>query len=226
MKHPYIKFFNLTLLTLLSGLLITVGGCNTTEPNTSNSPTAESPTSESEPASPDSEPPATEQPEQPTEQQGSGTEQTSQEQSQSQQVELYWLDAQSGEIELVGSPITLETKSDASVEDALTTAFEQLLNGPDSDAHATTIPEGTKLLGVSTQADGIHVNLSEDFSFGGGTMSMTGRVAQVLYTATSMNPQGKVWLEIEGEPVEVLGGEGLLLNQPMTRQQFQADFSL
>ncbi|MDB9314703.1 GerMN domain-containing protein [Spirulina sp. CS-785/01] len=221
MKRQYIKVLNLTLITTLSGLLLTVGGCNNApNPNTNNSPTVENPAPDSEQPSPDSENPTAS--EQSPEQQNSGTEQA----SQSQQVELYWLDTDSGEIDLIPSPVTIETKEDGSLDDTLTTAFEQLLNGPESEAYATTIPEGTKLLGVQTQADGIHVNLSEDFAFGGGTMSMTGRVAQVLYTATSVNPQGKVWLEIEGQPVEVLGGEGLLLNQPMTRQQFKADFAL
>jgi len=45
---------------------------------------------------------------------------------------------------------------------------------------------------------------------------MSSRVAQVLYTATSLQPNAKVWIDIEGKPLEVLGGEGLLLEQPLT----------
>jgi len=45
-------------------------------------------------------------------------------------------------------------------------------------------------------------------------VSMSSRVAQVLYTATSLQPNAKVWIDIEGKPLEVLGGEGLLLEQP------------
>ena len=143
-----------------------------------------------------------------------------------QTLEIYWFDAQNSDIEMVSSTVDIEVKTDSAPEAILENAMQQLLAGPQSDRHATTIPEGTKLRSVALKSDGVHVNLSEEFSFGGGTASMTGRVAQILYTATSLNPNGKVWLEIEGEPIEVLGGEGLLLDQPLTRQRFEADFDL
>jgi spore germination protein GerM len=55
------------------------------------------------------------------------------------------------------------------------------------------------------------------------------RVAQVLYTATSLDPKAKVFLSVESQPLDEnhpLGGEGLILRQPMTRQDFAQDFSL
>ncbi|MBP0018161.1 MAG: GerMN domain-containing protein [Cyanobacteria bacterium SBLK] len=143
-----------------------------------------------------------------------------------QVVEIYWLDAEGNDISLVASSASIEVKADNPPEEILETALEQLLAGPASDRHATTIPEDTQLRNVVYKGDGIHVNLSEEFTFGGGTASMTGRVAQILYTATSIDPNGKVWLEIEGEPLEVLGGEGILLDLPLTRQSFEADFNL
>jgi spore germination protein GerM len=49
-------------------------------------------------------------------------------------------------------------------------------------------------------------------------------VGQVLYTATSIDPNAKVWLSVGGKPLDTLGGEGLLLEQPMTRDRFKQDF--
>lgn len=141
-------------------------------------------------------------------------------------VRVYWLDANAQTVKLVPSAVSVETKSATQPDTVLTTAFEQLLAQPQAETQATSIPEGTRLLDVRQEADGVHVNLSEDFTKGGGTMSMTGRVAQVLYTATTLDPNAKVWLEVEGKPLEVLGGEGLVLEQPLTRESFERDFAL
>jgi spore germination protein GerM len=70
------------------------------------------------------------------------------------------------------------------------------------------------------------VDLSQEFTAGGGSASMTGRVAQILYTATSINPNTNVWIDVEGKRLEVLGGEGLVLDQPLTRQNFEKNFDL
>jgi len=48
---------------------------------------------------------------------------------------------------------------------------------------------------------------------------MSSRVAQVLYTATSLQPNARS-VDIEGKPLEFLGGEGLLLEQ--RQESFEA----
>lgn len=141
-----------------------------------------------------------------------------------QTAQIYWLKDAGNKIALVPSPVTLDSTDQPS--EALTTAFNRLLSGPTNPADATTIPEGTKLKSVTVRGDGIHVDLSQAFTAGGGSASMQGRVAQVLYTATSLDPKSKVWISVEGEPLEDLGGEGLLLEQPITRQNFQQNFTL
>jgi spore germination protein GerM len=98
--------------------------------------------------------------------------------------------------------------------------------GPTDKGFTTTIPKETKLKAVSLEADGVHVDLSKQFTTGGGSTSMTGRVAQILYTATSLDPTTKVWINVEGKPLEVLGGEGLELEQPLTRENFKKNFAL
>jgi len=146
--------------------------------------------------------------------------------AESEVARAYWLQDTGKGLELVPNQIALQP--DLQPEAALQEAFAQLLTGPKEGdtAIATTIPQGTKLRKLTVEPDGIHVDLSEEFTAGGGSTSMTGRVAQVLYTATSLQPDAKVWLSVNGEPLETLGGEGLLLDQPFTRQSFARDFSL
>jgi spore germination protein GerM len=144
--------------------------------------------------------------------------------SAEKKVQVYWLNNVNNRIEVVPSSVNLKASNEPS--EILEGAFKQLLTGPADPALGTTIPKETKLRKVALQADGIHVDLSKEFTTGGGTASMTGRVAQVLYTATTLDPAAKVWIAVEGTPLDVLGGEGLMLDQPMTRENFQKNFAL
>jgi spore germination protein GerM len=128
-------------------------------------------------------------------------------------------------------PKTLPLKEpNQSPEDNLRAAFGELLASNKSESKegkngaVSTIPTGTKLLDLRTASDGIHVDLSREFESGGGSTSMQSRLAQVLYTATSLNKNAKVWISIEGKKLEVLGGEGLEIPYPLTRRAFQTEF--
>lgn len=92
-----------------------------------------------------------------------------------------------------------------------------------SKGAVSTIPKGTKLLSLRAESDGIHVDLSREFETGGGSMSMQARLAEVLNTATSMNPEAQVWLTIEGKKLETLGGEGVEVPQPLTRKYLETE---
>jgi spore germination protein GerM len=137
--------------------------------------------------------------------------------------EVYWLDVNAEQIELVASPVSLPTDQP---DEALKVVFENLLQGPSESAAFSEIPEGTELREVTVESDGVHIDLSESFTVGGGSASMTGRLGQIVYTATSLEPEAKVWISVEGEPLEVLGGEGLIVDQPMTRDGFEQNFAL
>ena len=139
-------------------------------------------------------------------------------------VEICWLNPTDQSIELVSNTMTF-AKS-AKSERVLTTALKTLFDSPPPEPYTTAIPEGTKLLEVTTDKEGIHLNLSREFTSGGGSASMSSRLAQVIYTATSSNKNGRVWIDVEGEPLTNLGQEGLIINQPMTREDFQENFTL
>ncbi|MBC6429737.1 spore germination protein [Nostoc sp. HG1] len=136
---------------------------------------------------------------------------------------VYWLKPTDKNVTLVPQPVRV-----ASIRpnQPLEAAFQSLLAGPTEGTDSTTIPKGTKLLGLKAENDEVHVNLSEDFTSGGGSTSMMGRVGQVVYTATTLNPKAKVYIDVNGKPLDVLGGEGVELQQPLTRESFQKNYPL
>lgn len=140
-------------------------------------------------------------------------------------VEVYWLNPQNDSIELAANTITFQksAKSERVLETALETLFA---SSPEDASHTTAIPPGTKLLGLDVDKEGIHINLSKEFTSGGGSASMSSRLAQVIYTATSSSDAERVWINIEGKPLQNLGQEGLIINQPMTRRNFKNNFTL
>ncbi len=137
---------------------------------------------------------------------------------------VYWLQDTGTSLELAPRPVQVAANASPSV--ALERAFTTLLTAQPTGEQASTIPAGTQLRSLTIKEDGVHVDLSENFIQGGGSASMTGRVAQVLYTATSLDPDAPVWISVEGKPLEVLGGEGITVAQPLTREAFQQDFRL
>jgi spore germination protein GerM len=138
--------------------------------------------------------------------------------------QIYQLEIANNRIKLI--PKTIYTTT-TSPKLALTQALEQLLARPIDFNPVSTIPQQTRLLHLDITKDGVYVDLSKEFAQGGGSSSMIYRVAQVIYTATSIDSQSPVFLSIEGQPLNddyPLGGEGLTLEYPMTRQQFNREF--
>ncbi|WP_322742659.1 GerMN domain-containing protein [Synechocystis salina] len=101
-------------------------------------------------------------------------------------------------------------------------ALKTLLAAPNNQISA--IPPNTRLLSLTKTAGGINVDLSVQFTEGGGSQSMIARLGQIVYTATSTDPNLPVRLLVEGDPLTVLGGEGVMISQPITRKQFETDF--
>lgn len=107
-----------------------------------------------------------------------------------------------------------------------TPTMERLLDGPTqaemdgSPSMSSAIPAGTELLGLAIANGVATVDLSAEFESGGGSLSMLARVAQVVYTLTQFPTVDAVEFQIEGVPVDVLGGEGLMLDSYGTREGF------
>lgn len=141
------------------------------------------------------------------------------------ELSVYWLKSAEEKLALAPSKLTPK-QSSAPPEEQLKEALERLLQGPANADVASGIPEGTKLNTLEMKEDGVYIDISKEFTVGGGSAAMQGRLGQLIYTVSSLNPKESVWISVDGEPLTVLGGEGLVVSQPMTRQEFQTEFSL
>jgi spore germination protein GerM len=108
------------------------------------------------------------------------------------------------------------------LEQQLSTAVQRLIDGPNSSEQqrglSTAVPSSTKLLGLTLQNNEVTVNLSKEFETGGGMASVQGRLEQLFYTLTQPTGVDKVSLQLEGEPVIVFSGEGIIIENPWTRK--------
>jgi len=107
-----------------------------------------------------------------------------------------------------------------------TAAMESLLAGPSTQEQAAAvgsqIPAGTQLLGLSVDSGVATVDLTSEFESGGGSASMNMRIAQIVYTLTQFPTVKGVLFQLDGQPVDVLGGEGVIVDQPVTRKDYRS----
>jgi len=103
----------------------------------------------------------------------------------------------------------------------LADALRQLLAGPTAAERArglrTNIPAGTRLRGVAVRGGIAYVDLTSRFETSGGSLSMRARIAQVVYTATQFRTVKAVRLKLAGRLAETIGGEGVVVDEPLTR---------
>jgi len=106
-------------------------------------------------------------------------------------------------------------------------AMGLLLQGPTAEqaaqtpAFTTAIPQGTALNALTVDGGIATVDLSAEFTVGGGSASMTGRLAQVVFTLTRIDGVDGVRFLIDGTPTTVFGGEGVTVGNPATRAEFE-----
>lgn len=97
-------------------------------------------------------------------------------------------------------------------------SIENLLKGPTAQESTkgvySEIPQGTRLISLTESPDKVVINLSGDFEQGGGTEGLYKRLYQLIKTANK-NTTLDVYLDINGKQVDVIGGEGIMLSQPL-----------
>ena len=106
-------------------------------------------------------------------------------------------------------------------KDTLTCAMQELVKGPTSyeksKNYTSEIPNGTKILSIRESKDSAMVDLSSDFETGGGAESIYVRVKQIIKTANA-NTKLPVFLYINGRQTNVIGGEGIMIKQPLNER--------
>jgi germination protein M len=104
-------------------------------------------------------------------------------------------------------------------------ALTQLLAGPTSHELAagvgSTIPADTKLLDLNIQDGVATVNMNGAYDDGGGSLSMRMRLAEVVYTISQFPSVQGVDFQLDGKPVAVFSGEGIVLDHAQTRADFE-----
>ena len=98
-------------------------------------------------------------------------------------------------------------------------AVNALVRGPKPDEKLrgvyTEVPMDAKVINITEQSDKVIVNLNSAFVTGGGTESLYKRLYQLIKTA-KLNSNLPVYLYIDGQRADVVGGEGIMLSQPLS----------
>ena len=125
-----------------------------------------------------------------------------------------------------GGPYLVPVYREITGDDVPLAVTEALLEGPTADETAgipaitTAIPEGATVLGVEVNEGTATVDLSVEYGEGGGSASMFGRLAQVVYTLTRLPDVTEVQFAIEGEPIGLFSAEGIELEGAQARDDF------
>lgn len=98
-------------------------------------------------------------------------------------------------------------------------AITSLILGPKqgekSNGIYSEIPQGTVVLNVQERPDRVILDLSRKFENGGGTDSVYKRLYQIIKTA-KRNTEKPVYLYIDGKQADVIGGDGIMISQPLS----------
>ncbi len=105
-------------------------------------------------------------------------------------------------------------------------ALQALITGPTSGEMgsnlSTAVPADTLVLGLRIDDGTAVVDLSREFEAGGGSFSVLGRLAQVVYSLTEFASVERVRFLIDGTTVDVFSSEGIVLGESVSRNDFIA----
>jgi germination protein M len=125
-----------------------------------------------------------------------------------------------------GVIVRQETKRQIPASDSpLLDSLAALLKGPSEEEIRkkliSLVPEGTKLLSAQVRGSTAYLNFNEAFMYNHyGIEGYAGQLKQVVYTATAFPTVQDVQILIEGSKRDYLGGEGVFIGRPLSRNSF------
>lgn len=112
-----------------------------------------------------------------------------------------------------------------STDSPLLDSFAALLKGPSEEELRrnllSLVPQGTVLLSAQVRGSTAFLNFNEAFMYNRyGIEGYAGQLKQIVYTATSFPTVQDVQILIEGQRHDYLGGEGVYIGRPLSRNSF------
>ena len=117
-------------------------------------------------------------------------------------------------------PILREVPATKAVATAAVAALLEGPNGTESGAMSSAVPAGSRLLGLAITDGVATIDLSSEFESGGGSASTMIRLGQVVFTLTQFPTVTSVVFQIEGRTVTVFGSQGIVLDGPVGRAEY------
>ena len=112
-------------------------------------------------------------------------------------------------------------KTDSPLADSLASLFSGPNAAEEKKGFRTLIPPGTKLLSATVKDGVATLNFNDAFQFNQfGIEGFIGQLAQIVFTATEFPTVVSVQILIEGQRKEYLGGEGVWIGTPLSRDKF------
>jgi hypothetical protein len=118
-------------------------------------------------------------------------------------------------------PVLRELPLARSLPEALVEALLEVESPVGNTDLYTAIPRNTRLISIQVDQNIATVDLSGEFESGATGEPLALRLAQVVFTLTQQDTEIlNVVFSIEGEPVGVLTGTGLVVESPVTRRDY------
>ncbi|MEA2716940.1 MAG: hypothetical protein QOI99_1257 [Actinomycetota bacterium] len=126
-----------------------------------------------------------------------------------------------------GETIAPVTRSVPKVTGIGAETMKALVGGPtaaeSADGLGTAIPPETRFRSLAIAGGVAKVDLSKDFESGGGSLSLTLRLAQVTCTLDQFDSVTGVRFLLDGELVNVFSGDGIVLDKPVSCADYRAN---